>query len=413
MVSVIQIRETENSNGLQEASRCIQGVCGCLILPIVGIMSMIVTCWPQHNVLHFPEYWYEPIGPITFGAILITSSTRIIACQQLMNVDMKLSWRMLQMLKSFVILSSGWVITYVAAYIIWVPLLGYRWPIPFIGHLVYLIQNCIICLIFWFLFPPNIGPNDNQFRTRLLVFISFIPLETFIGLGYSIIPSVLRITPLNIQWCIGIFLPLLKKFNIWWTTKIGIKATDCDTQSAIIIMIINVGCMHSCSTAILLGSTRLAPETAYVIMVIDCLVNTVSCVNIIRMQRSANTIIGQAKQNEMMRSLALKEYLEVLIPAIYCLSFVAAYYGPNAEIMGNVKNDYWEFEKVDDLRQKLNTIVTLLVIDAIRGLIFGLVLWNSCRLNLYRAFCYIVKNYGAYILLRSSYSINWVNNRYP
>ena len=113
-----------------------------------------------------------------------------------------------------------------------------------------------------------------------------------------------------------------------------------------------------------------------------------------------------------MRSLALKEFLEVLIPGIYFLSFMAAYYGPNAEIIGNVRNDYWAYEKVDDLGQKLNTIVIFFVIDAIRGLIFGLVLWNFSRSNLYAAYCYIIQYYGIYILLRSSFSINWVNGCY-
>ena len=113
-----------------------------------------------------------------------------------------------------------------------------------------------------------------------------------------------------------------------------------------------------------------------------------------------------------MRCLALKEFLEVMIPGIYCLSFVAAFYGPNAGIIGNVRNDYWAYEKVDDLGYKLNKIVIFFVFDAIRGLIFGLFLWNFSRSNLYAAYCYITQNYGIYILLRISNLINWVSGCY-
>ena len=114
-----------------------------------------------------------------------------------------------------------------------------------------------------------------------------------------------------------------------------------------------------------------------------------------------------------MRCLALDEFLTILIPGIYCLSFSAAYYGPNADIIGNVKNDYWRFTKVDDLGRKLNLIFIFFVIDAIRGTLFGLVLWILYRLNLYAAYCYTIHRYGMYILFRSSFSINWVISRYP
>ena len=36
----------------------------CIFIPIYAIlMSMILTCWPQHNVILQPEYWYEPLLP--------------------------------------------------------------------------------------------------------------------------------------------------------------------------------------------------------------------------------------------------------------------------------------------------------------------------------------------------------------
>ena len=122
---------------------------------------------------------------------------------------------------------------------------------------------------------------------------------------------------------------------------------------------------------------------------------------------------SQAKLNVEMRCLALDEFLTILIPGIYCLSFTAAYYGPNAEIIGNVKNDYWRYEKVDDLGQKLNLIFIFFVIDAIRAMIFGLVLWIFYRLNLYAAYCYTVYRYGVYISFRSAFSINWVIAHHP
>ena len=53
-----------------------------------------------------------------------------------------------------------------------------------------------------------------------------------------------------------------------------------------------------------------------------------------------------AESGIMIDSLALKELFEVLIPSVYSITFIIAFYGPNAEVIGNVKNDYWQYKKV-------------------------------------------------------------------
>ena len=59
--------------------------------------------------------------------------------------------------------------------------------------------------------------------------------------------------------------------------------------------------------------------------------------------------ISNPEQNPALFCLTLKEFMELSIPAVYCASFLMAYYGPNAEVLGNVKNDYWQFEKVENV----------------------------------------------------------------
>ena len=293
-VWVIEASATENSNEFEQPTKMplMVGFFGCLILLIVVMLSMIVTCWPQHNIILYPEYFYEPVGPVIFGLILITSTTKMIECQHLLNVDKALSWLLAQALKSFLILLSGGMITCMGVYMVWVNHLGYNFPMPFVGHLVYLLQLCIFSLAVWFLFPPRMKSDDKSFGKRLLVCIALIPLQAIMGLGYSIIPSLLGIIPLNMQWGIGIFLPLFKLFNMWWCTKIGTYATGGDKESAMLMMTINVGCTHMSSLVILLGSTKLAIETAYIIMLVDSLINAWSCITIIKMQRNQVTVLG-------------------------------------------------------------------------------------------------------------------------
>ena len=176
------------------------GILGGLILLIVVMLSMIVTCWPQHNLILHPEYLYEPIGPVIFGLIFITSTTKMLECQHLLNVDLVLARRVSQAFKSFLILLAGGMITCIGSYMLWVHHLGYNFPMPFVGHFVYLLQLCIFSLAVWFLFPPRMKSDDKRFGKRLLVCIALIPLQAIMGLGYSIIPSLLGIIPLNMQW---------------------------------------------------------------------------------------------------------------------------------------------------------------------------------------------------------------------
>ena len=112
--------------------------------------------------------------------------------------------------------------------------------------------------------------------------------------------------------------------------------------------------------------------------------------------------------DKALKCLALKEFLKILVPAVYCLSFIVAYYGPNAHLIGNVKNEYWQFEKVSDLGKKFQCIIIAFVIDVLRGIVFGLILWHLCKVNMFYAYCYIVRYYGVFILFFGSAVINGV-----
>ena len=139
----------------------------------------------------------------------------------------------------------------------------------------------------------------------------------------------------------------------------------------------------------------------------DSIFNTFTLINILKLHRH-NLDAENKEKDGVLKCLALKEFLELIVPTAYVCSFVIAYYGPNAHLIGNVKNDYWQFEKVNNLENKFENVLTLIVIESFRGLVFGLILWYFCRLNMYLAYCYIVKHYGVFILFFGSAVINGV-----
>ena len=58
-----------------------------------------------------------------------------------------------------------------------------------------------------------------------------------------------------------------------------------------------------------------------------------------------------------------------------------AYYGPNAELIGNVKLTLWQYEAVTDINEFLKNIILLFAIDFSSGVVNGLLLWTTCQIN--------------------------------
>ena len=58
-----------------------------------------------------------------------------------------------------------------------------------------------------------------------------------------------------------------------------------------------------------------------------------------------------------------------------------AYYGPNGELIGNVKLTLWQYQAVTDINKFLENIFFLFAIDLSTAVINGLLLWTTCKLN--------------------------------
>ena len=58
-----------------------------------------------------------------------------------------------------------------------------------------------------------------------------------------------------------------------------------------------------------------------------------------------------------------------------------AYYGPNGELIGNVKLTLWQYQAVKDINKFLENIFFLFAIDSIGLVVNGLLLWTTCQIN--------------------------------
>ena len=405
--SLVEKYILELKNKFKE-SICFQGLYG-LFIPIFAIiMSMTSTAWPMNNVILCPEYWYEPLFPVIISFMTATSANILIQTSMGMKIDLILSWK--AFLKVFFANTLGFVFPYVSVYFIWGYILKYPHPMPFIGKASLAISYLVYLPCFWFLLPSNLRKDDKYFRTRLLTYMIIFPLNILMSMGYSSVSSLFSVVPSEMEWCMGVFLPIVKKFNIFIFTKIANKAAGGEQISASLALTIHVQCAHSFCLALLLGSI-ISPNTAYVLMIFDCVPNIFSFIKIIKLNNNLSRITRE-KLYEELQDLILGEFIEVMVPVIYCVSLVVAYYGPNSKILGNIGNDYWDYRKIENIHEVLSSIATLFAIDVAQGIVFVTVFRRVCRLDIFKTYIHVMRKYGTLVMFNMTTYLTMVMGYY-
>ena len=87
---------------------------------------------------------------------------------------------------------------------------------------------------------------------------------------------------------------------------------------------------------------------------------------------------------ELIEELVLTERIETLVPLTYMICFAIAYYGPNAEILGNFKLDLWQFKPILDLENYMKNVFILFVVDFMSLVLNGIILQTTCNVNIFK-----------------------------
>ena len=102
--------------------------------------------------------------------------------------------------------------------------------------------------------------------------------------------------------------------------------------------------------------------------------------------------IKQKKQKEIQK-LVLAETIEGLAPLAYGIGFAMVFYGPNAELIGNVKNGYWGYRQVEDVNWVFIVLFLMFAIDTLSMLVNAASLWIYGEINMLQEFLRIIETY--------------------
>lgn len=119
-----------------------------------------------------------------------------------------------------------------------------------------------------------------------------------------------------------------------------------------------------------------------------------------------NVVNNETNENEgvekqqMSTKLALAELTEGITPIVYAIGFFMAYYGSNGHILGNVKNDYWDYKKVEEVGYLFQMMILLFGVDTLSVFVNFVILSTRTNINIFTESCRILKKYWYFIAIK-------------
>ena len=395
-------------------TRYLNGLYSILILVLCILFSSTYLLFPLHNSIIFPEYWYETLFTAPSGFFLTLTFDAMLVCKFYFKLDCMLSFGTFT--KLYLAPVIPWVTITILSHYIWTDYFGYNHPMPFtllLGYFTPFIQAFALYL----LLPQKFSTREN-FQKRIRAYTFSRIWVIFIACQYQGFTFLFTVLPLEMQWVVALLLPILREFNYRVVNYIMIESADVEDGSGKITIIIGNNGFHALYVAIQLAQNSTV-MTSYCILATDFILNLYSCHKIIQLHRAIaseplmNLVLPNAvrvtNKDEQLLKLILIETLEILIPLAYILTVLIAYYGPNAEIIGNIRNNYWQYESIDDIGTVVEAVSLMFAIDLCSAIIAGLLLWKMCSINILREFCRIMDEYWTIIAINIANYLNYVS----
>ena len=360
-----------------------------------------MTLVPQHDVIIFPEYWYE---------FMITTTCCVLTY-----------WTILAMMRfkvffqdiGFLVKPKTWISIFLAfsigynglcsiTYIIWTKHFGYYAPVPFTGSVPMFPMVLVVLIAQWFQFrlEDRVRPCT---RRRIMAFLLYFVILTGACGERNVCTILMLVISTDIQPIMSIVMPILRELEAWLLHKVTNIAAGEENRDAKFLTIIEHNVNYTAFLAIALG--QLATEaTAYCILAVEFLLNMYKVFKIIKIGRKIQMDdLAQEESNsvqkELIDDMVVVEIVEIIMPIAYTISILMAYYGPNSEIMGNIGNDYWGYRKIENLGGLLAGLCKMFSLDVFSFILGSALIWKFSSLNCIIEGCKTINRYWHYITI--------------
>ena len=381
------------------------------ILSCCALAMSVVALIPRNNSILEQSYWFEIIFPAEFG-VAITATMKVLDLFLWTKKKSLLTFRFLAKYYSVVLLT--WITSFSVSYIIWTQISEYNHPMPLFGLLCRL-TNWVVELASLTLLLKSHGLGENGFKMKLKFFCLYSALCIMVIFWKFCLSNIFNILDnTNAQCIIAILVPMSKKFSTYILAKVMHRAIGTENEGA------NVGLAASVhlSFGLFVATKMVGARVATIICMasVEILMQLKMSYQIVKLNKKVTTNGNEQIEMEMKKAISkllLAELCEGLVPLAYAICFAIAYYGPNAELIGNVKNGSWQYKEVKDVSQTFLVMLLLFTIDLISLALNSFIIWTNCNVNLFNELCHLLQKYWfvlAWKLTNSAYGYFLVND---
>ena len=379
-----------------------------VILAIPIVFSFPILLLPQHNSINHPEYWYESTIISCLSALVtLTLETVYVTIKYYLEVPSMVS--IVVFIQLYFATVLAWTSTLCLTYLFWSVVLEYNQPMPLTLLLIPIVFITQYGTLYVLVSKHQHVSSDTKKRLKQFiisrVWVNVVELQ-YQGLGFLFV-----LLPINFQWILAFALPLVRELNYHIFYKIMIDSLHLDNGKLGII--IGVNAYNALYVAVKIGHTATL-TTSICILVVDFLINLHSCKVLVKMHASITPdVLGNdqhIKEREYQLSkLILTELMEIIVPLVYIVTVVIGYNGPNAEILGNIRNDYWQYESIDDIWETVTVVLIMFIFDGLSAVISGFMLWKVCSYDVLRKTTKLIKELWPVIAVNIANYLNYVS----
>ena len=411
-ISVISVQEMDGDEELEENSQeevekndrkfTLQNMfeaLGTSGFGIIGFSLLFIVPWtsiPRTDSIIYQSHWMEVLLP-TASFQLLTSGRQVLNLTTWTQETTIMSiWNYLKVYFLSLIPST---LLYISANVLWSVYLQHNHPLPFLSIIVYLPTSIINVTGLWFILPANLLTRKD-FRQKLKIFTFYCFWLLIPMIVKEILSSLFINPPGGFQFLIPFLIVGWRELDKRVILKVVKKMMGELNEGAAALIAISIGSDYSFFIAIRLVGAELA--TVCCTVAIDFALHLRMTIKIIKeYKRVNNEKLANTRNNTKIASLIIAELVEGFTPAIYAIGIIMAYYGPNARLFSNIRNNYWSTE-IEDLGPLFVTMSTLFGVDIISVMINSFCIWKLVKVNMLSEIFRVLKNYWYIIALSLS-----------
>ena len=245
--------------------------------------------------------------------------------------------------------------------------------------------------------------SEAGIKTRYAWHLGQIVFILFIIWGYLTLGSAFVQIPKDNQWILAICSPLVRMFYSSFLIAVVRKVAgkEHENKRSVKLLVSHfVSTKHAVFLAIIVGGVA-TPLTSACIMAIDFAKTLYETFKIIRkcnkndqnvegihswifFDQEYITFVCLVISDDVMKLiLSERKSIDTLT---YLILVIMAFYGPNAEIIGNIKAQIWQFQRpIADIEAYATNVIILLAVDLSSLLINGILLWHFCKINVLKS----------------------------